>query len=373
MTQHPVPDILLEQDIAVLGQKGSGKSFATKGLVERLLHKGRRVIVLDPLNHWFGLKAKADGSPGFPIVVIGGPNADIALNVKGGARLGEILASDSHSFIVDVSDLVRSELIVFATAFLTALYKHNREALWLVAEESDIFAPQAPSVDGTRAMLDAMDQIARRGRQRGFRLWTLTQRPARLNKDCLTQASTLLLMRIRSPQDRSAAEEWIKGHASKEGTAEVVNALAALKVGEGFIYAPDLDLLERTTFPLIETLDTSGTPVAGERPEFLVADLASVDVEALRSLLEPPPPQVTAQFARAALTQPSVDLGPIRAEARQAGYVEGYQKGHQDGRRVEMLVAVGAAERMFNDFTREINALDDRLADARYVLSEDFR
>jgi hypothetical protein len=41
-------------DIAILGKKGRGKSYAAKGLVER-------VLVLDPLGHWWGLKVSANG------------------------------------------------------------------------------------------------------------------------------------------------------------------------------------------------------------------------------------------------------------------------------------------------------------------------
>ena len=357
---HPVPDILLEQDIAILGQKGAGKSISAKGLVERLLTNGRRVIVLDPLNHWFGLKAMADGTPGYPIIVIGGPNADIPLNVKGGALLGEILAAETHSFIIDVSDLVRSEVIAFSTAFLTALYKHNRAALWLIAEEADVFAPQNPAMDGTRAMLDAMDQIARRGRQRGFRLWSVTQRPARLNKDVLSMASTLLLMRIRGPQDRAAAEEWIKGHASKADAAEVVNGLAGLEVGEGYIYAPDVEMLERVRFPMIKTLDTSSTPKAGERSKADGATLADVGeaLEALRSRIAPPPVNDAAPSAKPPSAPTSPDVAAIRAEARRAGHIEGYEKGHAEGRRVELMTAADQLKRWYESTLAEIGRLN---------------
>lgn len=352
---HPVPDSVLEQDIAILGQKGAGKSIAAKGLVERLLREGRRTIVIDPLNHWYGLRGKPDGSPGFPIVVIGGPNADIPLDPNGGELLGRVLAASNHSFVVDVSDLVKSRLIIFATAFLNSLYQHNRRALWLVAEEGDILAPQNPAMDGTRAMLDAMDLIARRGRQRGFRLWTVTQRPARIAKDVLSMASALLLMRIRGPQDRSAAEDWVKGHATKEETANLVGGLAGLEVGQGYVYAPDLDLLERVRFPMIETLDTSSTPKAGDAPR-QIGTMANVDVEALRKALEPPP---AAPLQRAAYSADDhaeavgLDLEAIRREARHAGHVEGYQKGHAAGVALERSAVLGLLKPM-------IETLEDR-------------
>jgi uncharacterized protein len=86
---HPIPDAALDADIAILGKKGRGKTFTAKGLVERLLDMGRRVLVLDPLSIWWGLKASADGkSPGYPIPVFGGPKADIAITGESGHVLG---------------------------------------------------------------------------------------------------------------------------------------------------------------------------------------------------------------------------------------------------------------------------------------------
>jgi uncharacterized protein len=322
---HPVPDAALEADIATVAQKGAGKTYANRGLVERLLDGGRRTIVLDPLNSWWGLKAMADGSPGYPVVVIGGPNGDLPLDPKGGERLGTVMAESTASVVLDVSELKRAELIAFATAFLGELYRVNRAPLWLVLEEADVFAPQSPAADGTRAMHDVVDQIARRGRARGFRLWTITQRPARLSKDVLTQTSTLLLMRLRSPQDRAAAGEWIKGHAEPGRAAEISSSLASLDVGEGYVWSPDLNLLERARFPAIRTLDTSRTPQAGEEPiakvDWKAADYASL-YELLVGGREP-----EGQKARKP-DSPSPDFeAQLRRAERQA-----YDRGHADGR-----------------------------------------
>jgi hypothetical protein len=48
----------------------------------------RRVLVLDPLSVWWGLKSGADEkAPGFPIPVFGGPHADIPLHDAAGPIL----------------------------------------------------------------------------------------------------------------------------------------------------------------------------------------------------------------------------------------------------------------------------------------------
>ena len=41
MPIHPIPDAALAQHMAILGKTGSGKSYATRGIVERLLGRVR--------------------------------------------------------------------------------------------------------------------------------------------------------------------------------------------------------------------------------------------------------------------------------------------------------------------------------------------
>jgi DNA helicase HerA-like ATPase len=50
----------LDDRIAIVGTAGSGKTYAAKGFVERLLDSGTRVAIVDPLGVWWGLRASAD-------------------------------------------------------------------------------------------------------------------------------------------------------------------------------------------------------------------------------------------------------------------------------------------------------------------------
>src|ERR1700722_14357879 len=98
---------------------------------------------------------------------------------------------------------------------LDYLFTNNRDALWLVLEDADALAPQQPMGELTR-VLGQVDRIARRGRNFGFRLISITQRPAKLNKDVLTQLSTLIALGITSPQDREAGKAWAAGKAGRD-------------------------------------------------------------------------------------------------------------------------------------------------------------
>src|ERR1700751_2509039 len=71
-----LPMDALDDRIAIVGTAGSGKTYAAKGFVERLLDTGARVTIVDPLGGWGGLRASADGTAaGYPVVVFGGRHA----------------------------------------------------------------------------------------------------------------------------------------------------------------------------------------------------------------------------------------------------------------------------------------------------------
>lgn len=341
---HPVPDAALDGDIAILGRKGKGKSYLARGLVERLLDMGRRVIVLDPLSSWWGLKAKEDGQPGYPVAVIGGPHADIPLNADAGELLAQALVDEPLSVVIDLGELRKGELIRFSTDLLSELYTRNRAPLWLVLEEADVFAPQMPMRDATR-LLHETEILARRGRARGFRLISITQRPARLHKDVLTQLSTLIALGVTSPHDRGAIESWIKGNADRQQAREVMNSLASLGVGEGWVWAPELDLLKRAKFPRIKTLDTSFTPKAGDKPTDLSSvAVAKADIARLRDRIASLSLEtVEEDEASERDDHEAEDTAKIVATAERRGYERGiaelnakieeaYRRGYAEGR-----------------------------------------
>lgn len=65
----------------VLGVSGSGKSTFGRLLAEKVHEAGQRFCVIDLKNDWWGLKSSANGkAPAIPVVVLGGPRADLPLD-----------------------------------------------------------------------------------------------------------------------------------------------------------------------------------------------------------------------------------------------------------------------------------------------------
>jgi hypothetical protein len=294
------PDELLSQHVAIVGKVGSGKTYTSKGMVERLLASGRRVCILDPTGVWWGLRSNAAGKgAGFPVVVFGGTHADVRIAEGSGAALARIVAAKNVPAIVDLSEMLIGGRHRFMTDFAEALYRDNRQPLHLVIDEADEFAPQNPMPE-TKRMLHHVDRIVRRGRVRGFRVMLITQRPAVLHKNVLTQANTLIAMRLTAPQDRNAIKAWIEGQADAVQGKAVLDSLPRLQRGEGWVWAPELNLLERVAFPKIATFDSSRTP---ENDEAVLepTKLAAVDLG-----------EIKASFA--AIEEEAKTLEELRAE-----------------------------------------------------------
>ena len=285
-----LPLAVLEQRLAIVGTSGSGKTYAAKGLVERLVDRGARVCIVDPLGVWWGLRMAADGTtpaPG-PVVVFGGRHADIALAPGQGAALGHLVATQGLACVVDVSDLGGATARrAFVTAFTEALHEGNTQPLHLVLDEADLWAPQRVQLDGYD-LLDRIEEVVRRGRVRGFVPWLITQRPAVLHKDVLSQADVLVSMKLTSSQDRAAVGRWIEGQADRAEGQRILAALPRLRQGQGWVWAPSDGVLAKVAFPAIQSFDSSGTPPRREQAlelAHLIHGMAGIRRRVSRKLL----------------------------------------------------------------------------------------
>jgi len=152
-----------------------------------------------------------------------------------------------------------------------------------VLDEADLWAPQRVQQDGFD-LLGRVEEIVRRGRVRGFVPWLITQRPAVLHKDMLSQADILVSMKLTSSQDRAAVGRWIEGQADRAEGRRILGALPRLGRGEGWVWAPGDGVLAKVAFPRIRTLDSSQAPQQ-EQANGVPRPLAVPDLSALRAAL----------------------------------------------------------------------------------------
>lgn len=257
---------ILTERLAIVGGTGSGKSYTARGLVEKLLATAHgRVGIIDPTGVWHGLRVTADGkSAGFPVVIFGGDRSDVPLMETAGRVVAQAVAATHQSWIIDTSALkTKAAERRFMLDFLDALFESNRADITLVVDEADRFSPQRMSPETAR-LHERMEEIVRRGRVRGFTPWLITQRPAVLNKDVLSQADGLIAFNLTASQDRDAIGAWIEGQADKAEERRILAELPKLERGTAMVWVPGRGILDRAAFPLSATYDSGRTPKRGE-------------------------------------------------------------------------------------------------------------
>ena len=276
-----IPLDAVTQTFAVLAVKGSGKSYLSSVMAEEMLKNNQQIVVLDPTGAWWGLQSSADGKKeGFPIVIFGGDHANVPLEENAGEIIAQAIVEQGFSAIIDLSLFRVGEANRFVGKFLETLYRINRQPLHLFVDEADAYAPQKPFGDQART-LGAMEYIVRRGRKKGIGCTMITQRPAVINKDVLTQCEILIALRMSHPKDINAIMEWVKVHASTSEAKTMTDSLPSMKTGNAWIWSPSwLKIFKRTAIRKRETFDSGATPKVGERilpPK----KLAQIDVKVL--------------------------------------------------------------------------------------------
>ena len=283
-----LPDDFITRTAAAIARKGAGKTYTSKVLAEELLEAGHQVVVIDPLDVWWGLGVGTGSREGHHICVFGGEHADVPLAETGGSTLAQYLAERPEvNAIICIDHLSKNGQRRFATDFFEAFFraktKHEfRTPVHLFVDEADMFAPQRV-MKGSERMLGALDTIVRRGRTRGIGVTMITQRPATLHKDLLTQVDLLIAMQLISPQDRKAIDAWVKHCAAEDECDEVMRSLPKLKVGQAWFWAPAwLHMLQLVEIRKLKTYDSSSTPDSKTRKREKVHK-ATVNVEQIRS------------------------------------------------------------------------------------------
>jgi uncharacterized protein len=264
------PEVSLPQDavtqtFAVLGKRGSGKTNTAGVLTEQLVKAGLPVVYVDPIGVTWGLRHSRDGkAPGLPVIILGGEHADVPLEETGGVVIADFVIEHRQPAVLDLGLFSKGAQRRFMVDFAERLYLKNRDALHVMLDECDTFVPQRIDHGGER-LVGAINDLVRKGRARGLGVTLISQRPALVSKDVLTQVETLVAHRMTGPQDRDAIERWIEHNADQSGT-EVLASLQTLDDGEAWVWSPSwLKKLVRTRINLRDTFDSSATPKAGAR------------------------------------------------------------------------------------------------------------
>ena len=287
-----LPIDLATETQAILGRRGSGKTHTAVVMAEEFLSAGVQVIVIDPLDVWWGLRVSKDGKrAGIPIYVAGGNHADIPLPAESGKVMADVVVDKGLSVVLSLRHLSKNDQRRFVADFCERLYdrkgeEKHRTALHLFVDEADAFVPQR-LVPGSERTFGAVDTLVRRGRSSGIAPTLISQRPQVINKDVLSQTEVLVSHQLTGPQDRKALQTWIEAHDTEDRSDEFMDSLASLPKGTAWFWSPGfLDVFEKVAVRDRHTFDSSSTPKASGGLSAKPKAFARVDLSALTSEIE---------------------------------------------------------------------------------------
>lgn len=275
-SKFSLPLDAVTQTFAILAKRGVGKTYTARVMAEEMLENKQQIIAIDPTGAWWGLRSK------YPIVVLGGEHGDLPLEEGAGEVIANAIVENGFSAIIDLSLFRKGQMIRFMVDFAETLYRINRAAVHIFIDEADAVAPQAKNYGGEEnRMLGAMEDIVRRGRKRGIGCTLITQRPAVLNKNVLTQCEVLVAMRLVHPKDIDAIEEWVNVHGDPQQAKKMIAGLPALPIGTAWFWSPGWgEFFEQVAIRAAQTFDSGATPKAGERIK-QPKEMAKIDIKML--------------------------------------------------------------------------------------------
>jgi len=234
-----LPLDVVTSSLAILGIKGSGKTWAAGVVEEEMAGAHVPFVVLDPMGAHIGIKQA------YRVVVFGGLHADVPLSPDLGGELADTIIAENMSAIADISQFSDIEQRRFVASFGERLLAKNTSPRHVFIEEAQEFTPQTVGASH-QASHSAIDRMVRLGRQRGLGTTLISQRAAIINKSVLSQCGTIVIMRTVWNTDVAVFHELLRDTVPGEDLDLFTGSIRGLPTGTAWVWSPhDLGVFAR--------------------------------------------------------------------------------------------------------------------------------
>jgi hypothetical protein len=207
------------------GMTGSGKSWTAGLLMEEINRVGLQFVCFDVLG-------AHDGLATLPNVEALSPKNGETVNMRG---LVERLSKEPTSFIIDISGLPLDKQQVLISDYCEALISAQlNKGIMTVFEECQDFVPQT----GKPVSSEGIIRLCKLGRQYGYGVCLISQRPASVSKDALSQCSVYMIHNLVNHRDLKAVEDQMGFGADRTQVKKLTSGIASATQGEVVCYSP---------------------------------------------------------------------------------------------------------------------------------------
>jgi len=243
----PVIEILTGRGF-ITGKSGSGKSVTASVIAEELLKADLGFLIVDTDGEYFGLKEQ------YEVLHVGADGTcDAEVGIEHAPLLAELALEEGVPIILDVSGyLDEDEVEALLERVVRELFvreKKQKKPFLLVVEEVHEYLPESGGLDdfGERLL-----QVAKRGRKRGLGMCAISQRPAAVDKDFITQCNWMVWHRLTWNNDTDVVRRIID--------ADAAETVETLENGEAILMTDWDEQTRRVKFRMRETVDVGQTP-----------------------------------------------------------------------------------------------------------------
>lgn len=266
----PVVDILTGRGF-ITGKSGSGKSNTAGIILEELLESNYPFLIVDTEGEYYGLKED------YEILHVGADEScDVMIGAEHADRIAKLALEDNVPIVLDVSGYLDEEeskkLVKSVLRKLFVKEKKLKKPFLTVIEECHEYIPEKVQLDECGQMVI---RIAKRGRKRGLGIIGISQRPANVKKDFITQANYKIWHLLDWDNDLDVVRRVLDKDA--------VNKVKELEVGEALIDADFIDERAAAKFKERQTFHAGQTPTLSD---FETPELRSVSEELIEDLEE---------------------------------------------------------------------------------------
>ncbi|PSP85268.1 ATPase [Halobacteriales archaeon QS_6_64_34] len=270
----PVVELLTGRGF-ITGKSGSGKSNTASVVAEKLLDNGFGLLIVDIDGEYYGLKEE------YEILHVGGDEeCDIQVTEDHAGKIASLALEQNVPIILDISSFLDEEaaetLLTEVAKQLFAKAKKQKQPFLMLVEECHEWMPEKGGMGEVGKMLI---KIGKRGRKHGLGIVGISQRPADVKKDYITQCDWLVWHRLTWNNDTKVVGRILD--------SQYADAVEDLDDGEAFMMTDWAKQVRRVQFHRKQTFDAGATPGLDdfERPELksvsedLVSELSEISEE----------------------------------------------------------------------------------------------
>jgi len=217
----------LYQVIFIGGKRGSGKSWTAGVMMEELNRLGLQFVCFDALNA-HGHLSELDGIETIQ------PSRNESINMQ---KLINKLKKGNSSLVINLSQIPLDTQHKLVSEYCENMLEtdFSGNGVMTIFEECQDFVPQL----GRPPSFNSIVRLCKLGRAKGYGVTLISQRPAAVSKEALSQASIYMIHNVINTKDLEAVREQLSFGTDKNQIRKITDGINYASPGEMVCYAPE--------------------------------------------------------------------------------------------------------------------------------------